>query len=61
MLNNEQRSETSDRIVSKVIQFSMDVIGIKKAMEKKIADNSYNKEPAELPASILRKIGRAHV
>ena len=56
MLNNEQRSETSDRIVSKVIQFSMDVIGIKKAMDKKIADNSYNKEPAELPASILRKL-----
>lgn len=33
----------------------MGLLGMKKAMEKKIANNTYNKVPANIPKSILRK------
>lgn len=42
-------------IESKLIQFFMGMFGMKRAMEKKIANNSYNKVPASIPKSILKK------
>jgi acetyl esterase/lipase len=42
-------------IESKLIQLFMGLFGMKRAMEKKIANNSYNKVPASIPKSILKK------
>ena len=40
---------------SKLIQFFMGLLGMKRAMEKKILRNGYAKEPAKLPKSIINK------
>ncbi len=39
-----------------IIQFSLEVMGMKKAMEKNIVNNSFSKEAATLPASMYRKL-----
>jgi acetyl esterase/lipase len=38
-----------------MIQFILGLIGMKKAMEKKIANNSYSKKPARIPKSFYKK------
>jgi len=42
--------------VTDIIQYSMDVLGMKKTMEKNIINNTFNKEAATIPASINRKL-----
>ncbi len=39
---------------SRLIQFFMGLLGMKRAMERKIARNSYNKVPAAIPKSIAK-------
>lgn len=46
----------SSSMVTKSIQFSMEVIGMKKMMEKSIINNSFNKEAAAIPSSISKKL-----
>jgi acetyl esterase/lipase len=41
---------------SKLIQLFMGLFGMKRAMEKKIANNSYSKVPASIPKSIQREL-----
>lgn len=48
-------AETPQSNESKLIQFSMGLFGMKKAMEKKIMNNRYSKEPADIPSSIFTK------
>jgi acetyl esterase/lipase len=40
---------------SRLVQFFMGLFGMKRAMEKKIVNNSYGKVPAKIPNSILKK------
>lgn len=39
---------------SRLIQFFMGLFGMKRAMERKIVRNSYNKKPADIPKSIIK-------
>ena len=45
----------SPNFESKLIQLFVGLIGMKKAMEKKIVNNSYNKVPASIPKSIVKR------
>lgn len=42
-------------IESGLIQFFMGLLGLKRAMEKKIIRNTFSKKPASIPSSILKK------
>ncbi len=42
-------------IASRLIQFFMGLLGMKRAMEKKIVTNAYSKVPAGIPKSIRKK------
>lgn len=52
IVNQIEMSQSNE---SKLIQFSMGLFGMKKAMEKKILNNAYSKEPADIPSSIISK------
>ncbi|MCF8358215.1 MAG: alpha/beta hydrolase [Prolixibacteraceae bacterium] len=41
-------------IESKLVQFFMALSGMKKSMEKKILNNTYSKEPAEIPKAFFK-------
>jgi acetyl esterase/lipase len=42
-------------IEARLIQFSLGVFGMKRAMAKKIVNNSFRKEPARMPKSFFKK------
>lgn len=45
----------SPSLESRLIQFFMGLFGMKRAMEKRIVNNTYKKEPATIPKSILKR------
>lgn len=47
--------QTPQSIASRLIQFFMGLLGMKRAMEKKIVNNAYSKVPAGIPKSIRKK------
>jgi acetyl esterase/lipase len=55
MTNMDNFQTASPSFESRLIQFFMGVFGMKKAMEKKIRNNTYSKKPASIPRSIYRK------
>ena len=42
-------------IESRIIQFFIGLFGMKRSMERRVDKNSYNKKPASLPKSIIKK------
>ena len=47
--------KVSPSIESRLIQLFMGLIGMKRAMERKILNNSYSKKPSSIPKSIQRR------
>lgn len=45
----------SPSLDAKLIQFVMGLLGMKRAMERKVVNNGYNKIPAKIPKSILKQ------
>lgn len=42
-------------MASRLVRLSMGILGMKRAMEKRIANNTYSKEPAKIPRSFFRR------
>jgi len=55
MSNFVYHHQTPPGIESRLIQLLMGLVGMKRAMEKKVAKNTYRKKPADIPKSIFKK------